>query len=103
MNKELINKLKMADLSEAEVKEVKKMCRQLGVGKSKKVLTVEDQKKRWLASADAKKVMKQYPKFKQAAVTIFNVARGQALSPAYIKEGDKFYDDMLDTIEEKYL
>lgn len=103
MNKELINKLKTADLSEADVKEVKKLCRMMGVGKSKKVLTIEEQKNKWLSSADAKRVLKKYPKFKQSAVSIFNVARGAGKRPAYVKDDDDFYDDMLDTITEKYL
>ncbi len=101
-NKDLIDKLKSATLTDAETKEVKAFCRKVGVGKSKAVLTVEQKRDKWLASREAVKLMKMFPARKQVAVTIFNVARGQANRPKYADDNDE-YDKMLDIIEEKYL
>jgi hypothetical protein len=101
-NRALLDRLKAADLTEAERAEVKTFCRKVGVGKSKAVLNIEEKREKWLKSKDADKIRKAFPKYKQAAVTIFNVARGQANRPKYADDSE-LYDKMLDLIDEKYI
>lgn len=92
----------MADLTDAEVAEIKTLCRKIGVGKSKSVLSLEQKKDKFLKSKDAKKLMDAFPKNKNVAVSAFNVARGQTNRPKYA-DGSEIYDATLDVIDAWYL